>query len=294
MTEPTPPMDLGTAIALVIADFREESPDRAEMSDAEISAVDALDHDDIATLTEADHMSGAVADAYRAVLDARREHLDEVLAGAAADHTAQPHDDTTDEADVEERLTRTGDPGEPDLPADLVDPIDPTAPGKADGTGFVALDDAELEEARAAVDRGDFDAAESIVANARPYTGAVTPTENLTCADDAVVRLVCPECGEDAVEEAPTGLVPYAAHGQDVPAYAHPDGEPLCTVVGPRGYQPADPVEVLAGRSDDSLSEARAAVEDAVDASEAGDAGYVDSAPDGDVAGTADGDGWDR
>jgi hypothetical protein len=30
------------------------------------------------------------------------------------------------------------------------------------------------------------------------------------------------------------------------PGYSHPDGEPLCPVIGPHGYRPADPVQVEA------------------------------------------------
>jgi hypothetical protein len=88
--------------------------------------------------------------------------------------------------------------------------------------------------------------------------------QSATGAD--VVGLVCPECGEDAVEQPPAALVPYEAHGQAVPAYSHPDGEPLCPVMGPRGYQPADPVEVLTDTETDPLDQARAAV-DAADRS---------------------------
>jgi hypothetical protein len=60
-----------------------------------------------------------------------------------------------------------------------------------------------------------------------------------------VVGLECPECGEDAVEQAPAALVPYDAHDRAIPRYAHPDGEPLCPVMGARGYEPAQPREVL-------------------------------------------------
>lgn len=63
-------------------------------------------------------------------------------------------------------------------------------------------------------------------------------------AGPEVVGLVCPECEEDVTEQVPTTLVPYEAHGTEGPAYSHLDGEPLCPVVGPRGYQPADPMEL--------------------------------------------------
>jgi hypothetical protein len=93
-----------------------------------------------------------------------------------------------------------------------------------------------------------------------------------------VVGLVCPECGEDAIEQPPNSLVPYAAHGLPVPAYSHPDGEPLCPVMGSRGYQPAEPVEVLADTDTDPLDQARAAV----DAADRSATEHADSAPHGD------------
>ncbi|MGH8918119.1 MAG: hypothetical protein ACRD0H_07250, partial [Actinomycetes bacterium] len=60
-----------------------------------------------------------------------------------------------------------------------------------------------------------------------------------------VVRLECPECGEDAVEQQPETLVPYSTHEIEVPRYAHSDGEPLCPVIGSSGYEPAQPREVF-------------------------------------------------
>lgn len=65
-----------------------------------------------------------------------------------------------------------------------------------------------------------------------------------------VVRLECPECGEDAIEQPPD----TAAPGQDVPRYAHPDGEPLCPVTGPSRYGPSPPREVLADPLDDETT----------------------------------------
>ena len=70
----------------------------------------------------------------------------------------------------------------------------------------------------------------------------------------SVVGLECPECGEDAVEQSPGTLVPYEAQGMAVPRYAHTDGEPLCPVVGPSGYQPAQPREVLADPLEDETA----------------------------------------
>ncbi len=50
---------------------------------------------------------------------------------------------------------------------------------------------------------------------------------------------VCPECGEPVVPVAPA--VWTSAWGL-APGWSHLDGQPLCPVVGPAGYQPADPV----------------------------------------------------
>ena len=51
-------------------------------------------------------------------------------------------------------------------------------------------------------------------------------------------HLVCPECGEAARRCPPRRWV--AATGPR-PRWSHPDGEPLCPVVAPTGYRPADP-----------------------------------------------------
>jgi len=61
-----------------------------------------------------------------------------------------------------------------------------------------------------------------------------------------VVGLACPECEEEVTTSPPTTLAPYEAHGMQRPGYSHLDGEPLCPVMGPRGYQPAEPVEIHA------------------------------------------------
>jgi hypothetical protein len=53
--------------------------------------------------------------------------------------------------------------------------------------------------------------------------------------------VVCPECGEPAYPVPPTALVPWGAHGMPTPGWSHADGEPLCPVLGPGGYQPATP-----------------------------------------------------
>lgn len=86
-------------------------------------------------------------------------------------------------------------------------------------------------------------------ANVEPVADVETPE---------VVRLECPECGEDAVE-SPETVSPHVAHGQEVPRYAHPDGAPLCPVVGPSGGQPAQPREVLADPLDETARRAQLA-----------------------------------
>ncbi|MEX5633852.1 antirestriction protein ArdA [Parafrankia sp. FMc2] len=62
------------------------------------------------------------------------------------------------------------------------------------------------------------------------------------------VGYACPECEEPIIEEV---------QGLDRATWAHEDGEPLCPVVGPGGYQPAQPgvwrdgeVVPLAGEAD--------------------------------------------
>ena len=51
----------------------------------------------------------------------------------------------------------------------------------------------------------------------------------------------CPECGEDAVHQPPADPVPWQAHGLARPEWSHRDGTSLCPVIGPSGYQPAQP-----------------------------------------------------
>lgn len=53
----------------------------------------------------------------------------------------------------------------------------------------------------------------------------------------------CPECSEQAQPAPPDTILSYASHGIAVPAWSHLDGEPLCPVMGPGGYEPATPVE---------------------------------------------------
>ena len=54
-------------------------------------------------------------------------------------------------------------------------------------------------------------------------------------------HLICPGCGEDAVAEPPADLVPWQAHGRAVPEWSHRDRTSLCPVIGPAGYEPAEP-----------------------------------------------------
>lgn len=53
---------------------------------------------------------------------------------------------------------------------------------------------------------------------------------------------VCPECGEPIVNRPPTEspwLTTFLAAGNPKPKWSHPDGEPLCPVMGAGGYEPA-------------------------------------------------------
>ncbi len=54
-------------------------------------------------------------------------------------------------------------------------------------------------------------------------------------------RMHCPECGDDAVRQRPADRMPWAAHGLPQPQWSHRDGTSLCPVIGPAGYQPAQP-----------------------------------------------------
>ena len=52
----------------------------------------------------------------------------------------------------------------------------------------------------------------------------------------------CPECGEDAVRQPPSDLVPWEAHGLARPEWSHRDGSSLCPVIAPSGgFRPAHP-----------------------------------------------------
>jgi hypothetical protein len=52
-------------------------------------------------------------------------------------------------------------------------------------------------------------------------------------------RWVCPECGEPVQRRPPASWQP--AWGPR-PGWSHLDGEPLCPMMGPQGYRPAEPV----------------------------------------------------
>ena len=52
------------------------------------------------------------------------------------------------------------------------------------------------------------------------------------------IHWLCPECGEQALNKPPRRWLP--AWGP-VPKFSHRDGEPLCPVIGPDGYEPAQP-----------------------------------------------------
>ncbi|MGH7918836.1 MAG: hypothetical protein ACREQM_02695 [Candidatus Dormibacteraceae bacterium] len=57
---------------------------------------------------------------------------------------------------------------------------------------------------------------------------------------DPETGFVCPECGEPVQHVPPAGwLVPAP-----LPEWSHLDGEPLCPIVGPHGYEPAQAVSV--------------------------------------------------
>lgn len=60
--------------------------------------------------------------------------------------------------------------------------------------------------------------------------------------------LICPVCGEPATTRPPVNWTP--AWGPR-PNASHLDGEPLCPVVGERGYQPAQPSVELLGNAPD-------------------------------------------
>src|SRR5690349_21049392 len=70
-----------------------------------------------------------------------------------------------------------------------------------------------------------------------------TPTVSCSADEEGLmtssVYALCPECGDPAVRRPPRVWTP--AWGPR-PTYSHSDGQPLCPVVVPDGYQPAEPV----------------------------------------------------
>lgn len=58
---------------------------------------------------------------------------------------------------------------------------------------------------------------------------------------DPPFAAACPECGDEATHTPPEDLVPWEAHGLDRPQWSHTDRSALCPVIGPSGYQPAQP-----------------------------------------------------
>lgn len=64
-------MTLTEAVEIVVADFRQEDPDRADMTDAAIIAetVASLDRHDIETLRDGGDIDDQTATGYYAVLD---------------------------------------------------------------------------------------------------------------------------------------------------------------------------------------------------------------------------------
>ncbi len=63
----------------------------------------------------------------------------------------------------------------------------------------------------------------------------------------------CPECGEDAVSQPATDLVPWEAHGLARPQWSHRDGSSLCPVIGRSGgYEPAQPQPKPSDRAADT------------------------------------------
>jgi hypothetical protein len=70
--------------------------------------------------------------------------------------------------------------------------------------------------------------------------------------EDQMSTHECPECGEEAVNQPTTDLVPWEAHGMERPQWSHRDGSSLCPVIGPSGgYEPAQPRE----RDDDVIGD---------------------------------------
>lgn len=67
------------------------------------------------------------------------------------------------------------------------------------------------------------------------------PDARMSAADSGTAVPACPECGEPVQPVPPTVAACWSGQGRPVPQWSHLDGQPLCPVVGPAGYQPADP-----------------------------------------------------
>jgi hypothetical protein len=73
--------------------------------------------------------------------------------------------------------------------------------------------------------------------------------------EDQMSTHECPECGEEAVNQPTTDLVPWEAYGMERPQWSHRDGSSLCPVIGPSGgYEPAQPRERAAERDDPGVA----------------------------------------
>lgn len=68
-------------------------------------------------------------------------------------------------------------------------------------------------------------------------------TTNETPAPAGITQtLTCPECGEPARPAPPHEWEWLLSGWKPRPAFSHHDGTPLCPVIGPDGYEPADPI----------------------------------------------------
>ena len=60
------------------------------------------------------------------------------------------------------------------------------------------------------------------------------------------IRMKCPECGEPVrvARGGDESVRSARLNGRKLPRHSHLDGEPLCPVVGRKGYEPAKAVRV--------------------------------------------------
>jgi hypothetical protein len=134
-----------------------------------------------------------------------------------------------------DQTTRIVDPAAPeagpdDVPApDRTDQTGPAGPvGPADPRGSRRLDGRPETDA----DRRFFDLRES------GYRG---PIDQDGYAPGPVRQQVCPQCGEPVIARPPSS---WNATWGPRPGHSQHDGEPLCPVIGPGGYRPADPEDL--------------------------------------------------